>query len=292
MNRGTRMLLLNSGRDKEKERRRRMGVTYEDWTPQDHHGPYMPPYYDGGEMGPESAFYDRRGRRHYNDGRLAPMNAYGEPESARRYRRYSDGRFAPRSDYMPMEPWSEEGDGPSMERGGSYDGGGRTGSRGGRRSGGSSPRSYGGDGPRMIGFARDWNGQEMRSDATMPRYQEMDQIRGQRGQGGMAYSDRLPRFDRQMAMEWTQGMKNADGTQGPHWTLEQTTEQMKKHGIKCDEIEFWAVMNSLYSDYCEALKKNNASTMETYVCLAKAWLEDDDAVEDKASAYFTYIVEH
>ena len=285
------MLLLNNGRDKDKERRRRMGVTYEDWTPQDHYGPYMPPYYGGGDMEPESAFYDRDGRRHYDNGRYAPMSAYGEPESARRYRRYSDGRFAPRSGYMPMEPWYEGGEGARMEQGGGY-GGGRGGSRGGDRGGRSGPRSYGGDSPRMIGFARDWNDQDMRSDATMPQYQEMDYMRGQRGQGGMAYSDWLAPFDRRMAMEWTQGMENADGTKGPHWTMEQTTDAMKKHGVSLDPVEFWAVMNSLYSDYCEALKKNNASTMETYVCLAKAWIEDDDAVKDKAAAYFTYIVEH
>lgn len=144
----------------------------------------------------------------------------------------------------------------------------------------------------MIGFARDWGSEERRTDATIPRYQEMDYMHGQRSAGGMAYSDRLPQFDRQMANEWTQGMKNADGTKGPHWTIEQTTEAMKKYGVKWDEIEFWAVMNSLYSDYCEALKKNNASTMETYVGLAKAWLEDDDAVKDKAAAYFMYIVKH
>lgn len=286
------MLLLNSGRDGDKERRRRMGVTYEDWTPQDHYGPYMPPYYDGGQMEPESAFYDRRGRRHYNNGRFAPMDAYGSPESRRG--RGGGARSEYGEEYGPYdtyEPWAEGGGDMRMERGGSS--GDRGGSRGGSRGGGQGgARSYGGDGPRMIGFARNWNDQDMRSDATLPRYQEMDRMGGQRGMGGMAYSDRLPRFDRQMAMEWTQGMVNADGTKGPHWTMEQTTEAMKKHGVDCDPVEFWAVMNSLYSDYCEALKKNNASTMETYVCLAKAWLEDDDAVKDKASAYFTYIVEH
>lgn len=287
MNRVARMMLMNRDKDKEKERRRRMGVTYEDWTPQDHWGPYMPPYYDGGDMEPESAFYDRDGRRHYDNGRYAPMGAYGAPESVRRYRRYSDGRFAPRSAYMPKEPWYEGGDGPRMERGGSYGG-----QRGGSRGGDSSPQSYGGGSPRMIGFGRDWGGQDMRSDATMPQYQEMDRMSGRRDMAGMAYSDRLPRFDKRMAMEWTQGMVNADGTRGPHWTMEQTEEARKKHGVNCDPVEFWAVMNSLYSDYCEALKKNNASTMETYVCLAKAWIEDDDAVKDKAAAYFTYIVEH
>lgn len=281
MNRSTRMLLMNSGKDKDKERRRRMGVTYEDWVPKDHWGPYMPPYYDGGEMEPEGAFYDRRGRRHYDSGRYAPMSAYGEPEGRRRYRRYSDGRFAPRSDYMPMEPWSEGDDGPRMERGG-Y--------RSSRRDGGA--RSYDGSSPRMIGFGRDWGNEDRRSDATLPQYREMDYMSGRRDQTGMAYSDQLPRFDKRMAMEWTAGMVNADGTKGPHWTLEQTTDAMKKHGVDCDPVEWFAVMNSLYSDYCEALKKNNASTMETYVCLAKAWLDDDDAIENKAAAYFTYIVEH
>lgn len=281
MNRATRMLLLNSGKDKE-TRRRRMGVEYEDWTPVDHYGPYMPTTYDDRPMEPESAFYDRRGRRHYDNGRFAPMSAYGrpmdaydepmdaygEPESRRRYRRYSDGRFAPRS-YMPMEPWGEGGSDGRMERG----------RRGGDR------------GPRMIGFGREWGDEDMRSDATMPRYQEMDQMHGRRDQAGMAYGSALPRFDQRMAMEWTRGIKNADGTKGPHWPLEKTKEIMKQFNIDCDPMEFYAVINSIYSDYCEALKKNNASTLETYACLAKAWLEDDDAVEDKAAAYFTYIIE-
>lgn len=278
MNRSTRMLMMNNGKDK--ERRRRVGVTYEDFTPQDHWGPYMPPYYDGGEMEPESAFYDRRGRRHYNDGRFAPMSAYGEPESARRYRRYSDGRFAPRSDYRPMEDWSGEEDRSYMERESGYDRAVR------------APRGYGDDRPRMIGFDREWDGGGHRSDATMPQYMEMDRMSGHRGHAGGAYSDRLPPFDHRMAMEWTKGMVNADGTKGPHWTMEETTEQMKKHGVKADPAEWYAVMNSLYSDYCEVLKKNNASTMETYVGLAKAWLEDPDAVKDKAAAYFTFVVEH
>ena len=51
-------------------------------------------------------------------------------------------------------------------------------------------------------------------------------------------------------------------------------------------------MNSLYSDYCEALRESSISTPEVYVRLAKAWIDDRDAVEDKASAYFTYVVKH
>ena len=43
-------------------------------------------------------------------------------------------------------------------------------------------------------------------------------------------------------------------------------------------MEFYVVINSLYSDFDHALKKNNASTLELYVCLTKAWIEDQDAV--------------
>ena len=29
-----------------------------------------------------------------------------------------------------------------------------------------------------------------------------------------------------------------------------------------------------------------------YACLAKAWIKDEDAVPDKAAAYYRYIVQH
>lgn len=256
MNRATRMLLMNGGK-------RKVGVEYE-WEPEDHYGPYMPTTYDQPPMEPHSAFYDRRGRRHYDSGRYAPMGSYGEPESARRYRRYSDGRFAPRSDYMPMDLWPGEGGFPRMERDGS---------------------------PRMIGFSRDWDNADMNSDATMPRIMEMDRIRGQKSERGGAYSSQMPKFDRQMAMDWTKDLVNADGTKGPYWTMEQINKIMQDYKVDCDPAEFWAVMNSLYSDYCEVLKKVNA-TVDTYVGLAKAWINDPDAVPNKAAAYYTHVVEH
>lgn len=102
----------------------------------------------------------------------------------------------------------------------------------------------------------------------------------------------LPEFNQRMAMEWTQGMANADGTRGPHWSMEETNKLHKQYGLKCDPVEFWAVINSLYSDYCEALRESSISTPEVYVRLAKAWIDDRDAVDDKASAYFTCVVKH
>lgn len=104
--------------------------------------------------------------------------------------------------------------------------------------------------------------------------------------------ERPPHFDRQMATAWTSGMVNADGTRGPHWTMDETEKLRKQHNLDCDPTEFWAVMNSLYSDYCEALRESAISTPDVYVRLAKAWLHDKDAVPDKAATYYTYITKH
>lgn len=104
--------------------------------------------------------------------------------------------------------------------------------------------------------------------------------------------DRAPHLDRRMAMDWTAGMVNADGTMGPHWRMEDTTKLHQQYKLDCPPEEFWAVMNSLYSDYCEALRESGISTPEVYVRLAKAWIKDPDAVKDKAGAYYTYIVKH
>lgn len=102
----------------------------------------------------------------------------------------------------------------------------------------------------------------------------------------------VPPFDRQMAMEWTQGIVNADGTRGPHFSMEKAKEVMKQYNVDCDPMEFWVVLNFLYSRYDQGLKKNNASTLELYACLAKAWIEDQDAVPNKLAAYYTYVMKH
>lgn len=94
----------------------------------------------------------------------------------------------------------------------------------------------------------------------------------------------------EMAQEWVEGMENADGTRGPKWHIDQVEQLMQKRGIDCDPVEFWAVMNSLHSDFCQVIKEHGCESVELYLDLAKAWLEDEDAVEDKAKMYFEYIV--
>lgn len=232
-----------------------------------------------GNSGPESRFRDRDGREHYDNGRYAPMSQGGE-YSGRPMDR--GGYSYPRSEYM--EPYSHYPSTPYVppvyqrEDGQNWEGY-RPMNRIGFSVDGEMerlPRELGHEYPMSAGY----EGRE-----EMSRYQGDGYSMGQRPRV-------MPVFNRQMAMEWTAGMVNADGTKGPHWTMEETNKLHTQHSLTCSKEEFWAVMNSLYSDYCEALRESSASTPETYVRLAKAWISDKDAIPNKAAAYYTYIVKH
>ena len=93
------------------------------------------------------------------------------------------------------------------------------------------------------------------------------------------------------AKRWTSKMQNADGTTGSHWTLEQTQDVAKQRNITCDPNDFWAVMNMMYSDYCQVAKRQSVDTPGFYADMAKAFLEDTDAVDGKAYLYWDCIAD-
>ena len=79
-------------------------------------------------------------------------------------------------------------------------------------------------------------------------------------------------------------MINDDGSKAPHWTLSDTTQIARNHGVsfrKFNEYDWCYVMNMLYSDYCEVLGDNVSS----YVKMADKFLNDKDAPEGKALRY-------
>ncbi len=98
-------------------------------------------------------------------------------------------------------------------------------------------------------------------------------------------------FDEQKAKKWVQGMKNGDGSTGEHFKSEQAEQLRTTHCPQCNKTEFWATMNMMYSDYCEAAKKMNVDKPEFYACMAKAFLMDEDAGENKLAKYMKYIAE-
>lgn len=93
------------------------------------------------------------------------------------------------------------------------------------------------------------------------------------------------------AKRWTSKMQNADGTTGSHWTLEQTQDVAKQRNINCDPNDFWAVMNMMYSDYCQVAKRQSVDTPGFYADMAKAFLEDTDAADGKAYLYWDCIAD-
>lgn len=203
----------------------------------------------------EGRFRDRRGREHYDDGRYAPMNARSE------YDEPSDNYYA-----RPTGGWYPTTVPPVYERGG-------------------RPMN-------RIGFAAEGPvefGQEYKSHAGYDQMNEMEYKRGDT-MSGYGKAESVPPFSKEMAEEWTRGMKNEDGSKGPHWTMEQVKQVIAQKGVTHDPVEFWAVINAIYSDDVAVAKKHNVNTIDYYVDRAKAWLDDKDAIEDKAAAYYMYIV--
>lgn len=206
----------------------------------------------GGMNYGESRFRDRRGREHYDNGRFAPMNEMDEM----------------RGDY------------PDMRRGGSS-----------HYPFGPVPPVYErGNDMNRIGFSMDGD-REFRQDyTTNAAYSHMNEMdhRTSNSMMGHARGSDMKLTD-EMADEWMRGLHNEDGTKGAHWTKEQVKQVMNQKGIKADPTEVYAVMNALYADYCGVLKKHGVNTIDFYVDMTSAWLNDKDAQEGKTARYFQYI---
>ena len=110
-------------------------------------------------------------------------------------------------------------------------------------------------------------------------------------QRGMTEGDRMD-LDQMSAEQWARNMEKEDGSKGPKWTKEQVKPYMAQTGYHGPEYKFWVIMNAMYSDYCKVAKKYGMDRPEYYADLAKAWLEDRDAVPEKAGLYYRYIVQH
>lgn len=220
------------------------------------------PIYPGMEF--EATFRDRRGREHYDNGRYAPMRSAYDDDMEDAY------------PYPPIYP--------------------------------TVPPVYTGP-ERYVHHSREWPEDEGRpmnrigfvmpeedparygSRVNTPRMNEYEHHRSGM-EKGWAHSMEVEPMTKDTAMEWVMQMKNADGTSGPHWTMEQTNQVMEQQHIDCDEVEFFVAINMMYSDYCKVAKRHNCSTMEFYAGMAKAFLEDKDAQPEKLSRYYECIVKH
>lgn len=98
-------------------------------------------------------------------------------------------------------------------------------------------------------------------------------------------------MDEQTARHWVRKMRNADGTPSPHWQPEQVEPLRMQHCPECGKWEFWACMNMMYADYCATAKKMGVDKPEFYAGMAKAFLEDEDAKDNKLMRYMRAVAE-
>lgn len=103
-------------------------------------------------------------------------------------------------------------------------------------------------------------------------------------------------LDRETAEKWVRSMNGEDPSRpkGGRWNMDELKPMAQKFGIKPDSeefIEFYVMTNAMYSDYCEVAKKFNITSPEFYGMMAKAWMEDKDAVPNKTAMYYECIVE-
>lgn len=98
------------------------------------------------------------------------------------------------------------------------------------------------------------------------------------------------KVDEQMADSWVRRMKNADGSMGPHYKIEQAEQLRQMYCMECDKWEFYVALNMMYSDYCEVAQQMGLDKAEYYAYMAKAFLCDEDAGPNKLQKYFMKVV--
>lgn len=106
-------------------------------------------------------------------------------------------------------------------------------------------------------------------------------------------SAKMMNFTREDAEAWAAKMQNADGTTGPHWTMDQTSAVADASGAGHD-IPHWVfgvTMNMMYSDYYDVARKFGVNVPEFYAELARAFLMDKDGPgpEEKLCSYYRCI---
>lgn len=87
----------------------------------------------------------------------------------------------------------------------------------------------------------------------------------------------------EMAKDWVKSMDPPG-----KWTMDQTNSVRKQYGIEdISEIDFFIVMNMMYSDYHKLLGED----VDRYVTMTKLWLNDSDAEKDKLYNYKMYVID-
>lgn len=97
---------------------------------------------------------------------------------------------------------------------------------------------------------------------------------------------------KETVMRWVEDMEDGTGMTGGHYTWHQAQQYAMNKGITGQQrqLEFFWAMNAMHSDYHEVAKKFGMDKPDFYACMAKAFIEDPDAVDNKVQEYVKHIV--
>lgn len=97
------------------------------------------------------------------------------------------------------------------------------------------------------------------------------------------------KVDEKCARKWVDKMKNSDGSTGPYFETEDAERLRKMICPECQQWEWYVAINMMHSDYAEAAQEMGVDGEEYYAHMAKAFLKDKDAGEDKLAKYMEHI---
>lgn len=140
------------------------------------------------------------------------------------------------------------------------------------------------EGPEMRQYGRRYNPDRMSAYEAPQKRQEMGHSEG--------YEDD-EHLTREQAEKWVHAMKSEDGKTGARWPYEEIKRYAANFGIQGEEqvVEFFAIMNALYTDYCKVAKKYGVDKTDFWGDLAKAFIHDKDAKSGKVKMYYECIAE-
>ena len=85
--------------------------------------------------------------------------------------------------------------------------------------------------------------------------------------------------------------KNLSNIQSKAQVLAEMLNNMAQRNLSLNPSEFYAALNMIYSDFSPVAKKHGlGGSLDFYVDMAKAFLNDKDAAPGKISNYYNYIV--
>ena len=133
---------------------------------------------------------------------------------------------------------------------------------------------------------------DMRTYSRQRNDMPEEQHQGKIGFG--EWADRGERMTKEKAEKWIRSMETPEGKplQPISYAEAQRIAPNYDVGGEQDLMDFWIVINMVKSDYQDVGKKYAGDAVDFYAALARDWLNDRDAVDDKLRAYKKHIVKH